>query len=194
MPCHSWGIPATDCRTGSKLAEIEGTICNGCYALKGSYAWPRVERAYRRRLDRSDTPRWIEAMAKLVEWQANRNRTDHFRWFDSGDIQSLSMLERIAAVASETPNVSHWLPTREYGIVRSYLAANRKPENLTIRISSVFVDREPQRIANLPTSTVHRDEPPRGYVCPAYERKPAQCGDCRACWEPYVENVSYPHH
>ena len=28
MPSYAWGIPIEYCVTGSKLAEIEGTICN----------------------------------------------------------------------------------------------------------------------------------------------------------------------
>ena len=35
---------------------------------------------------------------------------------DSGDLQSLEMLEAIAEVARQTPEVKHWLPTKEYGI------------------------------------------------------------------------------
>ena len=37
MPAYSWGISAKDCKTGSKLALIPGTICNKCYADKGFY-------------------------------------------------------------------------------------------------------------------------------------------------------------
>ncbi len=34
MPCKSWGISAKACKTGGKLAKVEGTVCHGCYALK----------------------------------------------------------------------------------------------------------------------------------------------------------------
>jgi len=45
MPCKSWGIPATKCITGKKLNKIAGSVCNGCYALKGAYSWPVVKNA-----------------------------------------------------------------------------------------------------------------------------------------------------
>ena len=46
MPCKSWGISAKECKTGGKLAKVEGTVCHGCYALKGAYVWPVVEKAH----------------------------------------------------------------------------------------------------------------------------------------------------
>ena len=29
MPCKSFNLPAWECRTGSKLAKIPGTVCHG---------------------------------------------------------------------------------------------------------------------------------------------------------------------
>lgn len=194
MPCHSWGIPATACRAGSKLAEQPGTVCSGCYALKGAYAWSTVAQAYQRRLDCADHPRWVEAMVVLVRWQVGYNSAPYFRWFDSGDIQDLEMLHRIAEVARQTPEVSHWLPTREYGIVRSYRETAEFPPNLVVRLSALWVDAAPPSKIGQPTSTVHQDRRPVGINCPAYRSSPATCGDCRACWDPAVSNVSYPWH
>ncbi len=194
MPCHSWGIPATSCKTGSRLERIPGTVCHDCYAMKGAYRWPTVNRAYERRLARADHPDWNTAMAELVGWQAEKNRQPYFRWFDSGDLQSISMLERIAAVARMTPDVQHWLPTREYAFVKGFRDQHEKPDNLTIRVSSTHVDSPAHEIDGLPTSTVHRLHQPLGYECPAYATSPASCGDCRACWSPSTQNVSYKHH
>lgn len=194
MPCHSWGIPARHCKTGSKLAPVEGSVCHDCYARKFAYLWPRVQEAYDRRLSRAAHPDWGSAMATLVRWQATYNDQPYFRWFDSGDLQSLDMLERIAEVAERTPEIRHWLPTREHRLVFDYLKTGQPPENLTLRLSAYFVDDEPPDILGLPTSTVHRFESPIGYRCPAYDRKPTTCRDCRACWDSGVTNVSYEHH
>ena len=194
MPSHSWGIPASHCRAGGKLLQIKGSTCHGCYALKGAYRWSTVEAAYQRRLERFDDPRWVDAMTVLVDWQARRNREPYFRWMDSGDLQSVGMLEKIAHVATATPDVSHWLPTREIAIVRRYRKSKSVPENLTIRLSAYFVDGEPPSRLGLPTSSVHKDQAPKGFECPAYEVKPATCGECRTCWDPKVPNVSYRFH
>ena len=193
MPCDSWGIPAQSCRVGGRLARIEGTVCHGCYALRGAYAWRTTQQAYARRLACAGHPEWVEAMQVLVSWQARRSGESFFRWFDSGDLQSGAMLERIVAVAAGTPEVQHWLPTREYALIRDYVRRAEFPANLTVRVSAHHVDGSPPRVGGLPTSTVHTAEA-RGYVCPAYEVKPASCGSCRACWDPDVENVSYSRH
>jgi hypothetical protein len=38
MPGYSYGLPAWECKTGSKLAKIPGTVCFGCYAKRGFYS------------------------------------------------------------------------------------------------------------------------------------------------------------
>jgi len=50
MPCYSYSLPAKDCILGSKLAQLPGTTCHGCYALKGFYVMPNVKAAMERRL------------------------------------------------------------------------------------------------------------------------------------------------
>ncbi len=194
MPCHSWGLPARACITGANLASVAGSVCHGCYARSGNYTWPRVVTANERRLAQADHPDWTAAMRFLVEWQARKNRQPFFRWFDTGDLQSASMLERIVHVATTTPNVQHWLPTKEHNLVNEYLARHATPDNLTIRISAVMTDGAPPDVRGLPTSTVHRHEPPQDRACPAYRMQPARCGPCRDCWNPAVQNVSYPLH
>lgn len=61
MPGYAWGIPAWECKVGSKLAAIEGSTCSKCYARKRAYTWPSVRQAYQRRFERMNNPRWIEA-------------------------------------------------------------------------------------------------------------------------------------
>lgn len=62
MPCPSWGIAATRCRTGQRLAQILGTTCHACYALRGRYRFPKVqqklEERYRVCTTRSGCRRW----------------------------------------------------------------------------------------------------------------------------------------
>ncbi len=195
MPCYSWGIPAQSCITGSKLAQVENSICRKCYALKGFFRYPKVHGAYQRRLDRSNDPRWIEAMVKLVYWQMVETGVLYFRWFDSGDLQSVAMLRSICSVASATPEIRHWLPTREYRIVEAYLERETLPSNLTVRVSGALIDGQAPRSLDLPTSTVHTTSPPvDSLVCSARDAEPVNCRGCRACWDEEVQNVSYPLH
>lgn len=195
MPCPAWGISADLCRRGGRLAAKRGTVCSGCYARRGNYLGPSVVAAHERRLEALAHPLWSDAMAFLVDAYA---RGGHFRWFDSGDLQSAAHLDMIAWVARRTPTVAHWLPTRETAIVRARLDAI--PKNLIVRVSADRIGRMPRDAMGLPTSTVHRDpgEPVRprssrmgdSIECLAYLRG-HRCGSCRACWSPKVANVSY---
>lgn len=195
MPCPAWGISARTCHRGKELAEKPVTVCAACYALRGHYVNASVVTAHERRLAALGHPLWSEAMAFLINAYA---RGGHFRWFDSGDLQSTAHFDMILWVARRTPTVSHWLPTREMSLVR--LRRSGSPSNLTVRISADVVGEMPREAMGLPTSTVHRNPglPVRtrtsrrndSIECLAYLRGHS-CGSCRACWSPRVRNVSY---
>ncbi len=66
MPGTSYGLPAKACHVGAKLAQVEGSVCHGCYALKGNYLYPSVQTAQERRLASITDPQWVEAMVTLL--------------------------------------------------------------------------------------------------------------------------------
>ena len=190
MPCHSWSIPAKDCKTGSKLAKVEGSVCADCYAMSGFYRMGNVKSCLEKRLESLSNPKWENAMTIAI---SGSEGSGFFRWFDSGDIQSLAHLKQIAQIAKNLPSIQFWLPTKEYGIVTQYLKENELPENLTIRLSGFMVD-GPAPIAlasrlGLVTSTVVSE----GFTCPASSQG-NKCLSCRACWDKGVSNVAYKHH
>ena len=119
MPEGSYNIPASACQTGQILAKVKDTPCEGCYALKGRYRFPNVKDALQRRLASLMDSRWVEAMTVLVK------NKKHFRWHDSGDIQSVDHLKKIFEVCNNTPATMHWLPTQE----RKYLPLGSYPAN-----------------------------------------------------------------
>ena len=133
MPEGSYNLPASACQTGAKLREIPGTPCHGCYAFKFRYNFKPVKKALARRLKSLDHPQWVEAMTTLVK------KKKHFRWHDSGDIQSVKHLINIFEVCKNTPATSHWLPTQE----RKYLPLGSYPDNLTIRLSNAKNNTKP---------------------------------------------------
>lgn len=202
MPGTSYGLPASKCITGAKLAAVPGSVCHGCYALKGNYLFPNAQRGLERRLASITHPDWVAAMVTILRHAhsapgaaktregANISVGWH-RWHDSGDLQSIEHLDRICQIARQLPAVKFWLPTRELAMVKAYRAHNPIPANLTIRVSATMVD---GRAGVWPqTSTVHDKSAPIGHVCPAPRQRNA-CGDCRACWSKEVLNVSYHKH
>ena len=179
MPGLSYSLPAWECKTGSKLRKIKGSVCASCYALKGNYTrYKAIKAAQYVRLKSLQDSRWIEAMTAQVK------RSEYFRWHDAGDVQDLNHLNKIFEVCRLTPNTRHWMPTREAWI-KDHLAS--KPDNLVIRFSPPMIR---QRTDTWPNSSMVVET---GATCPA----PAQggkCGSCRQCWDPAVKVVSYGKH
>ena len=181
MPGLSYSLPAWECKTGSKLRKVKGSVCASCYALKGNYTrYPAIKAAQYRRLEAMKHPAWVTAMAAVIK------RQKWFRWHDAGDVQDQQHLQKIFEICRLTPDTRHWLPTREAWI-KDYM--DSKPENLVIRFSPPMVNqRAPE---SWPNSSIVVD---KGYhTCPA----PAQggkCLDCRQCWDGDIKVVSYGKH
>ena len=181
MPGWSIGIPAKECNTGSKLVNVKGSVCEGCYALKGCYVFAVVQKAQYKRLEAIQHPDWVQAMATLI----NSKKPDVFRWHDSGDVQDVDHLEKIFEVCKLTPSKRHWMPTREAWI-KDHM--HKAPANLVVRFSSPMIDQGP--VKSWPnTSTVST----KSRTCPAPDNN-NECGDCRACWDPLVKNIEYGKH
>jgi hypothetical protein len=204
MPGTSYGIPASLCNVGSKLRQVSGSTCADCYAFKNNYQYPSVRTAQERRYAGLTDVRWTAAMVFMlrrahgldggkVHKSIKREGVGFHRWHDSGDLQGVWHLMKIVEVAKATPEIRHWLPIRETGVLLKYEALGLAiPSNLTVRVSAPMVDGAPaSRFAN--TSTVHDTTAPIGWGCPA-PRQGNVCGPCRKCWDPAVQNVGYQIH
>ena len=189
MPGWSIGIPAKECKTGSKLRKIKNSVCYDCYALKGCYVFKVVQDAQYRRLKAIKDPRWVEAMAHLI----NSKKPDVFRWHDSGDVQDLDHLNKIYEVCRLTPDKRHWMPTRE-AWVKDHV--KRAPDNLIIRFSMPMIDQEPAGSWSHVSTVISKDQPWFGATskaCPAPSQG-NQCKSCRMCWDKEIKNISYWAH
>ena len=181
MPGWSIGLPAKECKTGSKLRQVKGSTCYDCYALKGCYVFKVVQDAQYKRLEAVKSPLWVAAMTILI----NSKKSKWFRWHDSGDVQDLNHLNKIFDVCRLTPSIKHWMPTREAWIKEH---VSRAPDNLIIRFSMPMID-QPAAGSWPNTSTVVTS----GATCPAPSQG-GKCGNCRQCWDPAVKVVSYGKH
>ena len=182
MPGYSYSLPAWECQTGSKLAQIPGTPCFNCYAMKNNYIrYPAIKAAQYKRLQALRNPRWVDAMVALVKGH------EVFRWHDAGDLQSVDHLKKIFEVCERTPSTKHWLPTQE----RKYLPlpGSKIPKNLVIRLSSSRIN-GPIPNAWTHSSSVVTDG---SETCPA-PGQGGQCRSCRACWNPDIKHIKYGKH
>ena len=179
MPGLSYSLPAWECKTGSKLRKVKGSVCSACYALKGNYTrYKAIKAAQYDRLEKIKNSLWVAAMVVQVK------RQKYFRWHDAGDVQDLDHLKKIYEVCELTPDVKHWMPTREAWI-KNHL--DRKPANLVIRFSPPMIG---QRNDSWPNSSMVVET---GATCPAPKQNNS-CGSCRQCWDPNIKVVSYGKH
>ena len=182
MPGLSYSLPAWECITGKKLRKVKGSVCAGCYALKGNYTrYPAIKAAQYYRLQSLMDPRWTEAMVAQIK------RQKFFRWHDAGDIQSPKHLTNIFEVCSKTPATRHWLPTREARFL-SLMDPDIVPPNLIIRLSGHMVDGKNATWWPWTSSVSTKTK-----SCPAKDQG-NQCRSCRACWNRSVCNGTYPKH
>lgn len=199
MPWYSWSTPATKCQTGGKLQAKAGSVCEGCYAMKGFYHMPNVKKVMETRFAAITHPNFVEAFTVVLTGMHASSRTgeNRFRWHDSGDVQSVEHLNRINEIALATPMIRHWLPTKEAGYVGQWLKRhpNGFAPNLTVRVSHPMVGQtfDKKSPSNLPFSTVGFKG--KGVKqCPAMAKQGNKCLDCDTCWKPSVKAVNYPLH
>ena len=191
MPCRSWSLQALETCPASIGADGELVdACKGCYATDGNYRFSNVKASRLHNREDWKQADWVDAMV------AELDNDRYFRWFDSGDMYSLKLAEKIYDVMVATPWVRHWLPTRMHKFAKfaDILAKMEALPNVVVRLSSDSINGD--IIAGNTTSTIiptisHRK--PKMTICEAYERE-GKCATCRACWDKNVEVVAYVAH
>lgn len=188
----SWSLQAIETCPGSIGADGELVdACKGCYATTGNYRFANVKAP--RLWNREDWKRdaWV---ADMVQALGNER---FFRWFDSGDLYSLKLAEKVLAVMKATPWVNHWLPTRMHKFPKfaNVLQRMESLPNVVVRRSSDSVTGE--TVEGSTTSTIVPEsataEAAGFKVCQAYEHE-GRCNGCRACWSKDVATVAYVAH
>ena len=177
--------------------KVKGSVCASCYAGVGFYRMTAAKklRADNLRITRkaiASAPHRAQWVADLVHLIKSESRTV-FRWHDSGDILNAQHLSMILAVCRATPEVKHWLPTREYQIAQDVAYDEGIPENVNIRLSAHLIGKTFTPAAPFTSSSVGA---PNGKACPA-TTDPAhkgKCLDCRACWDRATPQVNYALH
>lgn len=187
---RSWSLQALETCPGSMENGKLVDACSGCYATQGNYRYPnvkapRIENAIDWKRDA-----WVDDMVKELD------KDRFFRWFDSGDMYTLELAEKIHAVMARTPWVKHWLPTRmaKFPKFRKILESMKNLENVSVRFSSdsvtgVYVKGRHGSVIIPSDATMDSSVS----VCEAYKNN-GKCSGCRACWNKSIETIAYPAH
>lgn len=191
LPCHTWSISAKKCKRGNKLRKIKGSVCSLCYAARGRFNYPTVKTKIAKNLVSINNPKWVEAMAIVINAFEN---SGYFRFFSSGDIQSLGMLIKICAVCRLTPHIKYWLPTHEVGIIGAFKRAGFGfPENLTVRLSADMLEDVPSESLMTSLGVLGGGVSKTNYNCVA-PKQDNMCQKCRLCWNKDVKVIVYKQH
>jgi hypothetical protein len=188
---RSWSLQAIDTCPGSvALPGVLVDACKGCYATTGNYNYPNVKAPRLHNRTDWECIDWCDAMVALLD------KDRYFRWFDSGDMYTLALAEKMLEVMQRTPWVKHWLPTRmhKFPKFRQVLETMQALPNVSVRYSSDSVNGE--YIEGLHGSVIIPtidDATPAMSVCMAYEHA-GKCNGCRACWDKGVNVIAYPAH
>lgn len=184
----SWSLQALETCPGS--VNKDGSLvdaCKGCYATTGNYNYPNVKAPRIENREDWQADDWVERMVNALESQR------YFRWFDSGDVYSIGLAEKILKVMQLTPWVKHWMPTRmrKFAKFEAVLSQMQQLPNVMVRFSSDSVTGEhgPEHgsvIVSDPSQS-------KGFLCRAYENE-GRCNGCRACYDKSVPLISYPAH
>jgi len=208
MPALSTGISVEHCDTGSVLIEVDGSACFGCYADGGRYNMPNVQLALAERFDKykENSELWVCSIVYILRNSKLMQRVPFFRWFDSGDLVDLNHLIAIYTVVANTPNISHWLPSKEWNLIKVtkfWEVLSGQIPNLVIRLSSPFKNKpfKPNQYNNSSVvltqaefdRTIDKADETGIFYCPASSQD-GECKDCRACWYPDIECVAYRFH
>ena len=187
----SWSLQALETCSGSIGADGKLVdACSGCYATQGTYNFPGTKAVRADNKAAWQEAGWVDTMVAALKKQS------YFRWFDSGDIYSLSLAVKMYEVMAATPHVKHWLPTRMYKFPKfnAILARMEALPNVMVRRSSDAVDGTYTKGVHGSTIIPAGQPLPAGVVACTAPDNGGKCSGCRACYSKDVPVVAYIAH
>jgi len=187
----SWSLQALETCPGSISASgVLVDACSGCYATTGCYNFKGTKAVRADNKAAWQEASWVQTMTTALRKQR------FFRWFDSGDMYSLSLARKMLEVMKATPQVKHWLPTRMHKFPKfsAIIAEMQALPNVMVRPSSDAVDGTYTIGVHGSTILPDATSVPAGVtLCQAYEHG-GKCNGCRACYDKAVAVIGYPAH
>lgn len=188
----SWSLTAYETCPGAIDPNTGGLVpaCDSCYASLGFYSYPRPKAV--RAFNKEDWKRaeWVDEMVAQLETER------YFRWFDSGDMYSMELAEKILDIMTRTPDTKHWLPTRQYKFTKfaPILAKMDALPNVKVRRSSDSVLGEFTPGLHGSTIIEKGSVAPSGVVACNSPKNAGKCNGCRSCWDKTVDVIAYEGH
>lgn len=188
----SWSLQARSTCPGSidPLTKALVAACSGCYAAFGNYAYAPAKQPRAENKEDWKTDDWEDRMVERL------HQLPYFRWFDSGDMYSLSLAKKIYNVMKRCPNTKFWLPTRmgKFPKFQRIIEMMNKLPNVVVRFSSDSILGEYTPGIHGSTIIPDCETIPEGVtICESYKHE-GKCNGCRNCWDENVAVIGYVAH
>jgi Gene product 88 len=187
----SWSLQAVETCPGAVGADGQLVpACSGCYATTGCYNFPDTKKVRADNKTAWQEADWVAVMTKALQKQK------YFRFFDSGDMYSIGLAEKIYELAKGLPNTKFWIPTRMQKFSKFANIINRLQDlpNVMVRFSSDAVDGTYTKGVHgstiLPEASMADSNT---FVCNAPSQG-GKCLDCRACYSKDIPVIGYIAH
>lgn len=199
MPCKSFSLPVNDivCKGRYQESGELKEVCKACYAAKGRYRMPAAQKVRADNYTASLHHTFASQMIRIL----SKEKSNYFRWFDSGDIYSQSFLEKVLQICVETPGIKHWIPTKSRELFNqdTWERLESLP-NVRVRYSSPDIGWisgiQLEGYGSIVISKIAGEQPMktnRVFTCPS-STQGNKCSACRACWSKRIEVIEYIKH
>lgn len=181
-------ITTSNTKLGGSIAQVnmpyllscrpDAPCSKECYCTHGNMAYDNVRQSHIKKYEmyKSNPVAFFNA----IDNELNFIPFKYFRWHSSGDIVDMQYLDLMCKLARKHKETMFLCFTKKYEIINEYLNNHKKPNNLTI-VLSTWKEWKPDNPHNLPISCViekEEDIPLYSYECPG------SCQDCNGqhCW------------
>ena len=128
---------STACSTNQfclRNCSIKGSICEHCYAQTMSKMYKALDAKLEHNTSVLTTRLLSPAEIPVINCQV-------FRFESFGDLHNETHLKNYIAIANANPRVRFTLWSKNYGVVLNYFKTHKCPDNFTMIISSMFINR-----------------------------------------------------
>ena len=139
----NFSLPAYKSETGKTVCPFAKDCIKYCYAQKGNYRYPSVQKGLNKRYELSKTDNFVPMMNATITLE----RPTHVRIHDSGDFYSIKYLNKWLEIAKQNKDVIFYAYTKS---IKFFINGLKLPKNLKIIFS------EGSKLDNLIDTKKHR--------------------------------------
>lgn len=128
MRVLNFSLPAYKTETGKTVCPFAKDCIKYCYAQKGNYRYPSVQKGLNKRYELSKTNNFVPMMNATITLE----RPTHVRIHDSGDFYSVEYLNKWLEIAKQNKDVIFYAYTKS---IKFFINGLKLPKNLKIIFS-----------------------------------------------------------